>query len=67
MKVCHFVFTSFKQPQNRSIHVVERTKTTAKYTNMRNVRAKMKNAVQRENEKRPHEAKMKHERTEEKR
>ena len=37
---CHHMFTSSTQPQNRSFHVVERTRTSAKCPKMENARAK---------------------------
>ena len=37
--------TSSIQPQNRSFHVVERTKTTAKCRKMKNARAKRANLM----------------------
>ena len=37
---CHRMFTSSTQLQNRSFHVVERTKTSAKCRKMKNARAK---------------------------
>jgi len=40
VKCCRQVLTSSTQLQNRSFHVVERTKTTAKCTKMKNVGAK---------------------------
>ena len=40
LNICHHMFTSSTQLQNRSFHVVERTRTSSKCQKMRNVRAK---------------------------
>ena len=37
---CHHMFTSSTQLQNRSFHVVERTRTSSKCQKMKNARAK---------------------------
>ena len=37
---CHHIFTSSTQLQNRSFHVVERTRTSTKCQKMKNARAK---------------------------
>ena len=37
--ICHHMLTSSTQLQNRSFHVVERTKTPGKCQNMKNARA----------------------------
>ena len=38
--ICHHALTSSTQLQNRSFHVVERTRTSTKCQNMKNARAK---------------------------
>ena len=40
MNICHHILTSSTQLQNRSFHVVERTRTSSKCQKMRNARAK---------------------------
>ena len=40
LNVCHHMLTSSTQLQNRSFHVVERTRTSAKCQKMKNARAK---------------------------
>ena len=40
LKICHHMLTSSTQLQNRSFHVVERTKTSTKCQKMKNARAK---------------------------
>ena len=40
MNICHHLLTSSTQLQNRSFHVVERTRTSAKCEKMKNARAK---------------------------
>ena len=46
LNICHHMLTSSTQLQNRSFHVVERTRTSSKCQNMKNARAKRaKNTV----------------------
>ena len=40
LNICHHMLTSFTQLQNKSFHVVERTRTSSKYEKMKNARAK---------------------------
>ena len=40
LNICHHMLTSSTQLQNRSFHVVERTKTSSKYQKIKNARAK---------------------------
>ena len=40
LNICHHVLTSSTQLQNRSFHVVERTRTSTKCPNLKNARAK---------------------------
>ena len=40
LNICHLMFTSSRQLQNWSFHVVERTRTSTKYQTMKNARAK---------------------------
>ena len=40
LNICHHLLTSSTQPQNRSFHVVERTRTSTKCKKMKNARAK---------------------------
>ena len=40
LNICHHVLTSSAQLQNRSFHVVERTRTSPKCQKMKNARAK---------------------------
>ena len=40
LNICHHMLTSSTQLQNRSFHVVERTKTVSKCQKMKNARAK---------------------------
>ena len=40
LNICHHMLTSSTQLQNRSFHVVERTRTSSKCQKMRNARAK---------------------------
>ena len=40
MNICHHMLTSSTQLQNRSFHVVERTRTSTKCQKMKNARAK---------------------------
>ena len=40
LNICHHVLTSSTQLQNRSFHVVERTRTSTKCLKMKNARAK---------------------------
>ena len=40
LNICHHMQTSSTQLQNRSFHVVERTRTSSKCQNMKNARAK---------------------------
>ena len=40
LKICHHMLTSSTQLQNRSFHVVERTRTSSKCQKMTNARAK---------------------------
>ena len=40
LNICHHVLTSSTQLQNRSFHVVERTRTSTKCQKMKNARAK---------------------------
>ena len=40
LNICHHMLTSFAQLQNRSFHVVERTRTSANCPEMKNARAK---------------------------
>ena len=40
LKICHHMLTSSTQLQNRSFHVVERTRTSSKCQKMKNTRAK---------------------------
>ena len=40
LNICHHLLTSSTQLQNRSFHVVERTKTSSKYQKMKSARAK---------------------------
>ena len=40
LNICHHMVTSFAQLQNRSFHVVERTRTSAKCPKMKTARAK---------------------------
>ena len=40
LNICHHMLTSSTQLQNRSFHVVERTRTSAKCQKMKNARAK---------------------------
>ena len=40
LNICHHVLTSSAQLQNRSFHVVERTRTSSKCQKMKNARAK---------------------------
>ena len=40
LNICHHMLTSSTRLQNRSFHVVERTRTSSKCQNMKNARAK---------------------------
>ena len=40
LNICHHILTSSTQLQNRSLHVVERTRTSSKCQKMKNARAK---------------------------
>ena len=40
LNICHHMLTSSTQPQNRSFHVVERTRTSTKCQKINNARAK---------------------------
>ena len=40
LNICHHMLTSSTQLQNRSFHVVERTRTSSKYQKMKYARAK---------------------------
>ena len=40
LNICHHMLTLSTQPQSRSFHVVERTRTSSKCQNMKNARAK---------------------------
>ena len=40
LNICHHMLSSFTQLQNRSFHVIERTKTSAKCEKMKKARAK---------------------------
>ena len=40
LNICHHMLTSSTQLQNRSFHVVERTRMSTKCQNMKNARAK---------------------------
>ena len=40
LNICHYMLTSSTQLQNRSFHVVERTRTSSKCQKMKNARAK---------------------------
>ena len=40
LNICHHMLTSSTQLQNRSFHVVERTRTSAKFQKMKYARAK---------------------------
>ena len=40
LNICHHMLTSSTQPQNRSFHVVERTRTSSKCQKEKNARAK---------------------------
>ena len=40
LNICHYMLTSSTEMQNRSFHVVERTRTTSKCQKMKNARAK---------------------------
>ena len=40
LNICHHMPTSSTQQQNRSFHVVERTRTSSKYQKIKNARAK---------------------------
>ena len=40
LNICHYMLTSSTQMQNRSFHVVERTRTSSKCQKMKNARAK---------------------------
>ena len=40
LNICHHMLTSSTQLQNSSFHVVERTRTSTKFQNMKNARAK---------------------------
>ena len=40
LNICHHMLTSSTQLQNRSFHVVERTRTSSKCQKMKNARAK---------------------------
>ena len=40
LNICHHMLTSSRQLQNRSFHVVERTRTSSKCQNLKNARAK---------------------------
>ena len=40
LKICHHMLTSSTQQQNRSFHVLERTRTSSKCQKMKNARAK---------------------------
>ena len=40
LNICHHILTSSTQLQNRSFHVVERTRTSSKCQTMKNARAK---------------------------
>ena len=41
LNICHHMLTSSTQLQNRSFHVVERTRTSTKCQKMKNARAKI--------------------------
>ena len=41
LNICHHMLTSSTQLQNRSFHVVERTRTASKCQKMKNARAKI--------------------------
>ena len=45
LNICHHVLTSSSQLQNRSFHVVERTRTSAECPKMKNARAKRANLM----------------------
>ena len=45
LKICHHMLTSSSQLQNRSFHVVERTRTSTKCQKMKNARAKRANLL----------------------
>ena len=40
LNICHYMLTSSTEMQNRSFHVVERTRTSSKCQKMKNARAK---------------------------
>ena len=40
LNICHHMFTSSTQLQNRSFHVVQRTRTSTKFQKMKTARAK---------------------------
>ena len=40
LNICHHILTSSTQLQNRSFHVIERTRTSTKCQKMKNARAK---------------------------
>ena len=45
LNICHHMLTSSTQLQNRSFHVVERTRTSSKCQKMKNARAKRANIL----------------------